>query len=362
MTDRRGHSPAYRAAQLAARAREGALSAQEIRNVAESLRSYARELTRIIRGLPRGEEFTRRLRETTTLLNRVSRQLEQRLAQSISTNRETSYDTVLGIWKRAGLDAARAGGVSVGLLGAIKNPSITLLGAYEGIGAANWRTLLKQYLGAGAREVDQIVERALLEGVSPDKLARRLFPYVQGAESFESAFGGLGFDPRRLRDPALRNAAKLVRFNATRIAVSEVHNARAEAEVQHFVADPLVRGVFWRLAPDRGPTARTDECDVLASSDFYGEGTGWYPVDAVPLTPHPHDRCERVPQVRSITRIAEPKLLGLQRRSAFTAGRFGRKVRISKSRGQTIRASAENLLRLTDTKGPDVRMLVNQVA
>ncbi len=357
MADRRNNPGAYRLAQLAARAREGALSSQQLRGVIAAVNTYAAELARLVRVLPPSEQ-TRRLRQQRILFNRVARQLENTLRISIQRGRNTSFRSILDIWNQAGLDAARAGGVEDGLLGAVRRPAITLLGAYEGIGASNWRTLLTQYVGRAAREVDTIVERALLEGVNTEVLSRRLRPYVQGAETFEKAFGGLGFDPQRLRDPALANSARMVRFNASRIAVSEIHNARSEAEVQHFVADPLVRGVFWRLAPDRGPTARVDQCDVLALSDFYGGGPGWYPIDSVPLTPHPHDRCERVPQVRSSREAGQPKPLGLQRKSAFLVGKLGRGARVTKSRGQTIRSETEQLLRLTDEQRPDVTSLL----
>jgi hypothetical protein len=45
----------------------------------------------------------------------------------------------------------------------------------------------------------------------------------------------------------------------------------------------------------------------LAENDFYGLGPGVYPVHAVPLPPHPFDRCERVPITRPLERANDPK-------------------------------------------------------
>ena len=44
--------------------------------------------------------------------------------------------------------------------------------------------------------------------------------------------------------PELRNAARKVRYNAWRIAESEILNARAEAELQHYALDPLIDGII----------------------------------------------------------------------------------------------------------------------
>ena len=120
-----------------------------------------------------------------------------------------------------------------------------------------------------------------------------------GAEPFHKAFGPLKeIDLRNIRPTGpLRGAARRMNFNARRIAFSELHNARQEAELTAFAFDPLVYAIRWTLSTYRGPTAVPDECDALAQTDFYGLGPGIFPMDRVPFPPHPFDKCERVPLV-----------------------------------------------------------------
>ena len=51
------------------------------------------------------------------------------------------------------------------------------------------------------------------------------------------AFKGAPISDKLLRDPARSGAARRLRYNADRIAVSEIQNARMEAEAQAFAAD-----------------------------------------------------------------------------------------------------------------------------
>jgi len=154
--------------------------------------------------------------------------------------------------------------------------------------------------------------------VSPDKLARQLRPYVSGSKEFMAVAEGLDVnitDLRSLARQALHddrartalNASRVMRHNSERISFSEVFNARGEAEVQHFAADPLVEAGRWVLSPDRGSLIGADECDALAATDFHGLGPGIYPVDQFPPHPHPWCRCEGEPVMRPYREIGQPK-------------------------------------------------------
>lgn len=296
MVEKRGSKlKDYRGAQLAARRTEGALRAAAVNDITASLRRWADQLAKGIANLPGGEAG---VRETVQLLRSVAQQLETSLLETTGAQRRLAFGEVQRIWREAALRVANAQGVPLALMGAVRNPPLSLLGAFENIGGAHhWKTLIPKYVSKAAEEANGIVRGALLQGVSPPELARRLRPYVSGAETFYEAFGDLrekGIDLRMMK-AVDAEAARSLRYNTMRIAVSETHNARSEAEVQHFLADPFVRAVAWRLAPDRGSVEEGDECDVLASENFYGLGPGVYPVTNVPVTPHPFDRCERVP-------------------------------------------------------------------
>ncbi len=321
LKDRRKRGPSYRQAQLAARRQMGVMERSVAVNIQQSMNEYARQVEKIVSGLPASAATDiARLNATTKILKRAAAQLNKQLTTLMGTNRAISFVDVLGIWKEASLEAASISRVPSYLMGGIMVPPVTLLGAYEAVGAAHWRTLLS---GHGANAIDDtntIVRNALLQGSSPRQLAKRLRPYVSGAESFKRAFGGLVPNLNTLSSPELQGAGRRMAFNAKRIAWSEIHNARAEAEVQHFAADPLIRTVAWRLSPDRGSLRGPDECDVYAQTNFYDLGPGVYPVDAVPLPPHSFDRCERVPRVGRPEEFVKPKAMGLPRRSAKTSG------------------------------------------
>ncbi len=194
-----------------------------------------------------------------------------------------------------------------------------MLGQYASLNAsAHWQTLLREDIANAANEANGIVLQGIAAGVSPTEIASRLRRYVQGADTFAALFHDVETDEGefakldlRQLPRALRGAGRALDFNARRIAFSELHNARAEAEVQHFIHDPLVEAVQWRLAPDRGTQLLADECDLLAEVDFFDLGPGVYPVSRVPTLPHPFCRCERMPVARSWAERMDPKPLGV---------------------------------------------------
>jgi len=341
----------YRRAQIAARESVQSLDAASAQEIARALDAHAARLSRIVRGMGNNPSVAA-FRMSSELFQQASRDLNVVIQNAIATKRAVSYTEVLGVWQKATNRLAEAHGISDALLGSVNLPPISLLGIYENTGAGSWRTLVSTNVARAATEADTIVRNAFAEGVSARELATRLRPYVSGAESFRKAFRGIKgrdgrFDFRNLTGPELRSAARKVRFNSTRIAWSEIHNARAEAEVQHFAADPLIGAVRWTLAPDRGSQTSPDECDVLATSDLWGLGPGLYPVDQVPLPPHPFDRCERVPVMND--EIGQPwgeKQLssGLERRNAQSFGRLPKGKGVTSAEGGRIRERAERAL------------------
>jgi hypothetical protein len=285
MASRRTAPASYRAAQRAARSVERDLLRRVGGQLDAALERAVQDLTVRLASLPGGTPEARRLAlERAIIVFRQQRDtLIQRMEQAAALGRRTSFRDVIAVWQEAARQAATAVGLPPGALTAALTPRTTMLAAYENVGGAKlFRTLLARAADDGYRAVNEAIRLGIVEGKSFEVLARELRPFVRGT-----------FDT--------------VRFNATRIAYSEIHNARAEAEVQHFTEDPLIEAVAWRLAPDRGTLRGPDACDALAENDFYGLGPGVYPVDAVPLPPHPFDRCERVPITRPLARANDPK-------------------------------------------------------
>jgi hypothetical protein len=291
---------AYDLARARARQAQGALNLEQAYAVRKSLLQFADRLTiQMGRGNP-SVAATRNivLQQAKTLLDEIDK--------SIKTGRAVSFEQTLEVWKKGGADYAQSKGVTGAEVSRLSSPAVDMLGAFESVvPAATWKTLLQTNAVRAAQESTAIIREAITEGMGPDELARRLRRYVAGAEKFDRVFGDT-IDLRNIPED-LRGAARQMTFNAERIAFSELHNARAEAEIQHFISDPFVEAVKWALSPDRGTLATPDECDYLAQSDFYGLGPGVYPVEAVPTTPHPFDRCEKDPVTRATSEIDKPK-------------------------------------------------------
>jgi hypothetical protein len=235
--------------------------------------------------------------------------MDQRIREAAASNRSVLFDDVLAMWQQAGLDVAARKDIPNALLGAVRSPPMTLLDAWANRpGAANWQTLIQGHVANAAQEADAIVGAAIRNGASMQDLARNLQRYVKGSEAFQDAFKAVkradGSEVWRLdRAPSRPSSGGCDRDapERQRIAVTEIHSARREAEYLHFVADPLIYAVKWSLAPDRGTHGgEADICDVLATADAYGMGPGVFPLDRVPPIPHPEDRCERDPLERSV--------------------------------------------------------------
>jgi hypothetical protein len=345
MRERRSTPPPYRDAQVEARGITRDLLRYVGDGIDAALRRAVTELEALLNRLPDGTPDQRyaALKQSIHIIQ--AQQLRFRLALQRVTEegRDSSFADVLDAWQAATDEAAKAVDVPDATLGSVLIPRTTMLAAYEGVGGAqNFRTLLTSAATDGYRRIDDVIRAAILKGQTFDALAKDLRQFVRGGDD---GGGDLG------------QAFRTVRFNALRIGYSEIHNARAEAEVQHFALDPLVRAVAWRLSPDRGTLVGPDICDVLAVNNFYGLGAGIYPVTAVPFPPHPFDRCERVPIVRDISEIDEPKPnpglewpnhgLKVPRRNALSQGALGRLAEGTESllRASVLHPAHQSLLR-----------------
>jgi len=296
----------YRLAQLNARAAAGNLSASAIKRINRAVSENAARISARLALIPPGVPGPSALIESQKILAQTRQALEATLDQVIAEGRSASFTEVLGHWTGANEAAVSVlGEVPKAIAGVVSVPGLTLAGAYEGLGGAagKWRSLIKGHVSNAVDDANRIIETGLLSGASPQQLAKRLRPYMSGAVPFHKAFGGDAFAAVRNLSlantpPHLRQAGRKLRNQANRIAHTEIWNARAEAELQHFAADPLVETVRWRLSQQRGQVDAPDICDMLAHNDVYGLGHGIYPINKVPLPPHPYDRCERVPVLR----------------------------------------------------------------
>ncbi len=315
MTDKRNpKNSAYRAAQLAARERSHSLSVTSVQRIDTALLQFANDLEKALLSLgstDTEEQQRRAIQRALQLVNtQVLPRVEGLLQGAVAESRRVAFSDILAIQTQAAEAVALAHDIPNNLLGGIRAPAVSMAGAWEslGSGAATWKTLLAKYSRNAAEDVQLVVTNALLSGMGAEELAKRLRPYVRGAEPFQQAFKGAGeLTNKMLRNPAFKQQARQLRYNAARIAFSETQNARAEAETQSYAADPMVSAVRWELSPFRGTQDSPDACDGLAFTDWYGLGPGIYPVTKVPINPHPFCRCERVPVSRPSSEAGLPK-------------------------------------------------------
>jgi len=306
----------YQDALRAVRLRMGTLDVELGRALAAALRRWADNLEARVADM--AEVRRAAALDAAAITRETAATLERELVTAAEQARALAYTDVQRIWEDAIREAVGDAPGAEALLGTVRVPSITMLNQYASLNAANhWVTLLRSDVVDAAAEANRIILDGIAAGISPPELASRLRRYVDGADTFAALFhdvetpeGVMAKLDRRTIPRALQGAAAQVDFNARRIAHTELWNARAEAEVQHFVNDPLVAAVQWRLSPDRGTQILPDECDILARADFYGLGPGVYPVDAVPAPPHPFDRCERMPVTRGWSAKDDPKPAG----------------------------------------------------
>lgn len=130
------------------------------------------------------------------------------------------------------------------------------------------------------------------------------------------------------------------RYNAERIARTEMARAYADGQMLRYKNDDDVVALKWVLS-SRHP--RYDICDFYANADLYGLGKGVYPKDKFPTLPaHPHCMCRISPvfdfevditkakdntdeggmqYIESISRDHREKLLGISGSKEVTSGK-----------------------------------------
>lgn len=106
-------------------------------------------------------------------------------------------------------------------------------------------------------------------------------------EALDAAEKGAGADRLQKKLDVAFN--EKMRYNANRIAQTEMHKVWQQAEVDKMLADPSITAVRFVMSANH---AVADICDVYARQDKYGLGKGMYPLGKAPVPPlHPFCRC-----------------------------------------------------------------------
>lgn len=300
----------YEDARIESRDILGRLTEIELRQINISLNEFLDRIARAIRS-----ERSAGLVAVQRIVQREANLLASEIERAVEIGRTTAFREILPIWRAAGIEYARSLGISEEQLSLIRVPPITMLGAFESLSpAGTWKTLIDRYSMEVAKEANSIIRNAIIGQVGPDELSMRLRKYVFGSEGFQDLFteiptitGDVFTIDLSLIPASDRGAMGEMLYNSERIGFSELKNARAEAEIQHYIEDPFVESVEWTLSPKHISEGVDDECDILATGDFFDLGPGIYPVNNVPSPPHPFDQCETLPITRDLSEIDQPK-------------------------------------------------------
>lgn len=139
------------------------------------------------------------------------------------------------------------------------------------------QVMLSLQTGMSARKLrDQIIKTAEQQPIEIPK-------WLQ--EQLKSA------DPDTIAKVVEKYIQKKQKYNAMRIARTEIQRAWRVSYVEQAKKLPFVKGIKWNLSKSH---PKKDICDDLATANPAGLGPGVYPPDAVPyggMPAHPHCLC-----------------------------------------------------------------------
>lgn len=295
---------------LAARRLHLALDARAVRRLNELLETHADDLARALADLPAGAPEA----EQRAIARRITRRLHDRLSADLRRMTEDEiriqYSTIRRELDRVTREAIREAsdqlpaGVSTRRLYQPRPAAQSAAAFLARGGTADALRTVDSAVQGAALGVDDLISEALANNWNPEKLARKIRPFVLGQEPFTAE----ELEDLRRVPASRRQAIKQLQFNTRRIALTEMGNAVHEAQIENMREAPMVEAWRWRLSPVRGTQqGKPDVCDILAFLDVYGLGSGLFPVEKVPRRPHPFDRCWGQSVTRQVEEWTTPK-------------------------------------------------------
>jgi len=165
---------------------------------------------------------------------------------------------------------------------------VDLVGLMQGIPESSVRLAYKRIWEDGLKLSDRIwvlnrrtsreLERIIMEELAAGRSA--------SSKVLEARLNKLLSPDRRLVRTSLHG--RNVSFDAARLLRSERAVACREADRMSAMANPGNKGIKWILS---GAERSCETCIGLASDDSYGLGPGIFPVNELPVSPHPQCMC-----------------------------------------------------------------------
>ena len=158
-----------------------------------------------------------------------------------------------------------------------------------------------------AEDVKRILTASLQTGMSAKKVRNQILRTQAQLEPsipryIQEQLQGLS--PAGARKVIDRYVRKTMRYNAMRVARTEIQRAWRGSYVEMTKKLPFVKGIKWNLSASH---AITDICDDLADADI-GLGPGVYPKNAVPYggqPAHPHCMCYLTSEMDSVEEFVD---------------------------------------------------------
>lgn len=185
------------------------------------------------------------------------------------------------------------------VLGHMKRPTFELWKYYEKDGLK-----LSERIWKHAKDLSRQLQKQILLSVQTGMSARRLADQILQTAEQQIAIPKYlqkqmaSADPERIARQIEKYIRKKQRYNAMRVARTEIQRMWRADYVQLAKQLPFVKGIKWNLSASH---PKVDICDEYATADV-GLGPGVYPPEAVPNMGHPaHPNC-----ICYLTAVLEP--------------------------------------------------------
>lgn len=135
--------------------------------------------------------------------------------------------------------------------------------------------------------ISETVARGIIEGKSAYEMSKELEAFLMMSQDEAAAFARVWAEKHTPEWKTAWKTRSRLKYNAQRLARTEINNAFREGAVQSAKTVPWVRGVKWNLSASH---PKPDICDTWSTQDADGLGSGVYLPDNTPMD-HPSGLC-----------------------------------------------------------------------
>ena len=240
-------------------------------------KSFQAEMSRIFSSFD--ASFSKKLINEMSFL--VGQNIEASMNATIGVlNKNSYFENVSGDFVKGAFNLGSVG------LNFLAIPQRIITQAITGfLGGFNLSDRIWRNSRASRKAINRLILQGIRNQLSAVDIARQLRPFVLSPLNAKQRV-----DLRFLRGQN-RRLGQSLKAKTLRLARSEIGRAYFDAERERAKTSPIVLAQKWNLSSSHGERVGYDVCDVLASTDAFGLGSGVYPAGSVPISPHPGDLC-----------------------------------------------------------------------